>query len=196
MSKWFLEIVQNYDGTYYANMTINGAIVRNLPESVDYDTLKREIRQRTGIEILKRKDLNFQQRGGKKYAYIDATQYREDCRVSLHEMDHGWKPDFSGSRDFREGDRVQISGDSAELWLADYNVRVDTEGTVLETPSPQDKKVFVCIDSIDGDRNVNAFIRKSRIKLLEPSLMSEHPSLDTLLQSASARTNRRNQVTR
>ena len=112
MSKWFLEVVQNHDGTNYANIS-----VRNL----------------------------------------------------------------------REGDRVQISGDSADLWLSDYNVRVNTEGTVLETPAPNDKKVFVCIDSIDGDQNVYAYVRKSRIELLEHDAYRDQPSLNETLQTAKER---------
>lgn len=98
MRKWFIEVVQDHDGTYYANMAIDGQPVRDLPQNVDYTTLREAIRNRTGVEILKRKDMQFQQFGHKKYAYLDNTQYRgegKDCRVSLDEMRAGWQPDFS-----------------------------------------------------------------------------------------------------
>jgi len=98
MSKFFIEVVQDFDGTYYANMVVSGSPVRGLKEHVDYNTLREDIKVKTGIEILKKKDMFFQQCGRKKYAYIDATQYRgegKDCRVTLDEMRSGWKPDFN-----------------------------------------------------------------------------------------------------
>lgn len=102
MGKFFIEVVQDFDGTYYANMVLNGCPVRGLPENVDYNTLREGIRQKTGVEILKRKDMKFQQFGRKNYAYIDATQYRgegKDCRVTLDEMRSGWKPDFGDDKE-------------------------------------------------------------------------------------------------
>lgn len=96
-NKWFLEVVQDFDGSYYANMTINGARVMNLPENVDYNTLRDAIKKETGIEILKHKDMKFKQMGRKKYAYIDNTQERNDCRVTLDEIINGWRPDFKDS---------------------------------------------------------------------------------------------------
>lgn len=92
--KWFLEVVQDFDGTYYANMMMGGKPVLGLPEHVDYNTLKEAIRQKTGVDILKKKEMKFQQSGRKKYAYIDATQERADCRVTLAEIDNGWRPKF------------------------------------------------------------------------------------------------------
>ena len=65
-----------------------------------------------------------------------------------------------------EGQQCYISDDSASLWLHDYNVRVISPVTVLETPNKHDKKVLVCIDEIDGDRNVIACIRRSRLRPL------------------------------
>lgn len=64
----------------------------------------------------------------------------------------------------KKGDRVHISGDSAELWISDYNVRVDSEGTVEEEPFPCAKKVLVTIDSIDGDNLVCTYVRRSRLR--------------------------------
>ena len=62
-----------------------------------------------------------------------------------------------------KGDRFRVSGDSADLWLNDYNVRVDTEGTVLEDRLKGQKKILVTLDSIDGEGNVTATIRASRL---------------------------------
>lgn len=67
---------------------------------------------------------------------------------------------------FRTGDRVCISGDTAELWIRDYNCRVVTEGTVEATPKKRDKKILITLDSIDGDSNVCAYVRKSKVRLV------------------------------
>lgn len=62
-----------------------------------------------------------------------------------------------------KGQTCYISDDSAALWLHDYNVRVNSPVTILRTPNSHDKKVLVCIDEIDGDRNVNTYVRKSLV---------------------------------
>lgn len=62
----------------------------------------------------------------------------------------------------QKGSRVRISGDSADLWIADYNVRVDSLATVEENPKKGAKKLLVTINSIDGDLNVLAYVRRSR----------------------------------
>ena len=93
--RWFLEVVQYQDGTYCANMAVAGNFLRFLPEYVDYNTLKRAIRLKTGISILPKKDMIFQRSGTLNYAYIDKTQPREDCRVTLEEMNNGWMPGWA-----------------------------------------------------------------------------------------------------
>ncbi len=65
----------------------------------------------------------------------------------------------------KQGDRVWVSGDSAELWIDNYNVRVDTGATVESTPTSQAKKVLLTLDRIDGEPNVCCLVRKSRISL-------------------------------
>lgn len=70
------------------------------------------------------------------------------------------------NNNFKVNDRVVVSGDSADLWIKDYNIRVSTYGTVLEKTEAKDKKVLVCLDSIDGDGNVCCWVRKSKVKLL------------------------------
>lgn len=93
--RWFLEIVRDFDGTYYANMQIEGKCVEGLPAYVDYNTLKNAIKEKTGVVILKRKDLIFKKLGRKHYAYIDATQESTDCRVTFKDFKNGYKPCFN-----------------------------------------------------------------------------------------------------
>lgn len=94
MSKWTCEVVKDFNGLYYCNMCIDGKMVEGLPEYVDYNTLKAAIRRMTGIEILKHKNMIFEGSGRKRYALIDNTQTRNDCRVTLQERINGWKPCF------------------------------------------------------------------------------------------------------
>lgn len=99
MSKWACTIVQQFDGTYYARLDIMGKEIEDLPEGVNYNTLKEAIKNKTGIVILKHKDMIFERLSNtEKIATIDATQYREigkDCRVTLKERIEGWKPNFA-----------------------------------------------------------------------------------------------------
>lgn len=93
--KFFIEIVQDFDNSYYANMFVDGEMIDNLPEYVRYTTLKKAIREKTGIEIPKRNQLIFQQLHRKKFAYVDATQpCKHGCLVTLEEMNHGHKPNW------------------------------------------------------------------------------------------------------
>lgn len=62
------------------------------------------------------------------------------------------------------GTKVHLSGDSKDMWIEDYNVRVDSNATVLSEPLPHDKKVYAAIDSIDGDSNVCIYVRRSACK--------------------------------
>ena len=105
--KWCLEIIQDFDGLYCANMTMGGFDsmgiyhkpyrVNGIAEYVSYKTLRESIRLVTGVSILKRNALFWFGNNRKRYAYIDATQYRpgKDCRVSKEDINAGWKPDFS-----------------------------------------------------------------------------------------------------
>jgi hypothetical protein len=62
----------------------------------------------------------------------------------------------------QKGSRVRISGDAANFWIADYNVRVDTLATAEVTPGRGAKKRLVTLDNIDGDQKVLTFVRRSR----------------------------------
>ncbi len=66
------------------------------------------------------------------------------------------------------GDRVWLSGDSAAMWIGQYDVRVDTGATVVQTPPPNAKKVMLNIDVIDHDVNVCAYVRRSACRKVDP----------------------------
>lgn len=66
----------------------------------------------------------------------------------------------------KKGDRVFVSGNSDELWIEDYHVRVSTEATVEETPVRNAKKILLTLDEIDGDRNVCCRVRRSKVELI------------------------------
>lgn len=92
--KWTCTIIQS-NGKYRAIMERGGKSVEDLPSEVDYRTLKEAIRLKTGVEILKRKDMIFERLSDfEKIATIDATQHREnrDCRVTMKDRKNGWKP--------------------------------------------------------------------------------------------------------
>lgn len=90
--KWTATVIQK-DGKYRAIMTIGGKEVDGLPSDVDYRTLREAIKSKTGVEILKRKDMIFEKLSDfEKIATIDVTQVRKDCRVTVAERKNGWKP--------------------------------------------------------------------------------------------------------
>ena len=59
-----------------------------------------------------------------------------------------------------------MSGDAAELWIDGYDVRAESNATVMERPKPHAKhakKVLLNIEYIDHQTNVCACIRRSRL---------------------------------
>lgn len=64
----------------------------------------------------------------------------------------------------KQGDRVYVGGDSAELWIEDYNVRVSTNAIVEETPKKNAKKILLTLDWIDGESNVCCLVRRSKVR--------------------------------
>lgn len=84
-----------------------------------------------------------------------------------------------------EGDIVHVSGDSCDLWINDYNVRVDTDARVDEYPTPRAKKVRVTLFNIDGDSNVSAYVKRSALSLVTPSYSHLFPGgLDKCAEKA------------
>ena len=94
MKKWTCTVIQNTDsGKYRADMLINNKTVDGIPFDVDYKTLMEAIKRITGISILKRKEMIFERLSDfEKIATIDATQPRNDCRVTVEERINGWNP--------------------------------------------------------------------------------------------------------
>ena len=95
--KWCAEIVQDFDGRYYANLTIDGNLIGGLPEYVAYETLKEAVFERTGIRLPAISQLDekyWLNVGRKKHAYFDATQRAEGRLVTAGEVRNGWKPSF------------------------------------------------------------------------------------------------------
>lgn len=106
--RWFLELVREFDGSYYANMVIEGQWVKNLPKYVNYNTLREAIRCETGISIPLKKNMIFERHGRKRIAYVDATggntKWRKrinarelgyDCRITSKDFRNGFTPDFT-----------------------------------------------------------------------------------------------------
>lgn len=59
-----------------------------------------------------------------------------------------------------------VEGDSKEIGIEDYNVRVSSPGIVLVDSPKENKMAIVCLDSIDGDHNVCVAIKKEYIRLI------------------------------
>lgn len=66
-NKYDVEIVKD-NGTYYANISHNGELIKGLPEYVNYRALKQAIFEKTGFSILPMKALKFDRVGRKHYA--------------------------------------------------------------------------------------------------------------------------------
>lgn len=67
---------------------------------------------------------------------------------------------------FFENQRVYVKGESSDLWIEDYpNVYVDTMATVYLYPANNSKKVLLCLEEIDGERNVCCYVRKSKVQI-------------------------------
>lgn len=67
-----IEIVRDHDGTYYANVFIDGEWVSDLPEYVGFKTLKAAVRKATGVLLPKLKEMKFKRFGRKEYAHLTA----------------------------------------------------------------------------------------------------------------------------
>lgn len=65
--------------------------------------------------------------------------------------------------EFKQNERVFVSGDADALYIADYHVRVSTNATVQVDASNRAKKVLLLLDEIDGERQVSAMVMKTGI---------------------------------
>lgn len=64
------------------------------------------------------------------------------------------------------GARIYLLVDSAELGLDDYNVRISTQGTLLDYVLKCDNVVLATLDEIDGDHNVTLWVPKNKVRLV------------------------------
>lgn len=84
-------------------MMVDGKVVGVLARDVDYNTLREDIRAKTGIELPKKKDMQFWTYDEKSYAILDFTRDRDDHRVTQYEVMYGrpgWRPDFEGDSEW------------------------------------------------------------------------------------------------
>ena len=65
-----IEIVKDFDGSYYANITVDGNFVYGLPENVSYRTLKSAVRKKLGIILPNVDMLEWKTLGRKRFANI------------------------------------------------------------------------------------------------------------------------------
>ena len=78
---------------------------------------------------------------------------------------------------YYKGERVSVDGDSQELGIKDYDVRVNTNATVEEdVRNNTQKKILVTLDRIDGDSNVCVLMNRKGIRgkiIYDPNYESE-----------------------
>lgn len=67
----FVEIVKDFDGSYYANVNYNGYSVLGLPEYVTYKELKRAFAEKIGYKLPNLAELSFKSYGRKYYAQFE-----------------------------------------------------------------------------------------------------------------------------
>lgn len=77
--------------------------------------------------------------------------------------------------ELRQGARVYVDGDAAEICTADYTVRNASMATVTEEPDPRDDYVRLSIDKIGGDRNAVVYVRKNALKDINQSMFNTNP---------------------
>lgn len=94
-AKWFIELIQDFDGMYSANLNIDGKNFEGLEEYVPYNKLAQSIYQKTGIKIKKRRELFFSRIGRKRYAYIDGTKDPNGKVIPSQCIIQGYKPKFN-----------------------------------------------------------------------------------------------------
>lgn len=64
-----IELVEDFDKTYYANVNIDGKSYLELPEYVSYNVLKKAIKEKIGIHIQRKPE--FEKYGKKSYAHLE-----------------------------------------------------------------------------------------------------------------------------
>ena len=178
-NKWFIEIVQDFNGTYYANMIKDGKRVEGLPEYVDYSTLRKAIEMKTGIQILKRKDLILQQSGVKKFAYIDNTRERSDCRVTLGEIRRGYRPDFNKNKEDMASENKTVYIPPKESHVLDFDELCILSGTIIGIDPAMSTESFSSAGNVKIHITGVHYLDGSEENVDQTLEYYEHPSLYT-----------------
>lgn len=64
----------------------------------------------------------------------------------------------------KRGMKFEVTGDSKEYWIEDYNCRVNTIATLEEdVTSNKQRKILVTLEEIDNDRNVCVSINLNKL---------------------------------
>lgn len=63
-----MELVRDFNGLYYVNLSIDGVLVKGLPEYISYRELKSAVKKQCDITLPKLSDLKFEYTGHKWYA--------------------------------------------------------------------------------------------------------------------------------
>lgn len=69
--EYVVEIVKDFDNTFYCNVHIAGKHIKSIPEYVSYSELRTGVFDVCGISIPPLKELNFTKSGRKHYAYAE-----------------------------------------------------------------------------------------------------------------------------
>lgn len=70
--KFHCEIVKDFNNVYYANVCIDdGDLLQDLPEYVAYTTLRKAIKDKTGVTIPYVREIKFEKCGRKQYGYFE-----------------------------------------------------------------------------------------------------------------------------
>lgn len=69
--KFYCEIVKDFNNVYYANLYIDEELITDLPEYVSYSTLRKAIKDKTGVKIPFAKEIKFEKVGRKQYGYFE-----------------------------------------------------------------------------------------------------------------------------
>ena len=73
----------------------------------------------------------------------------------------------------RKGTKVWIKGHTKDLWIENYNCKVETWGVLLEDIKKDAKKVSVRLNTIAGQYNVKTEVRISKLKELNQETLKE-----------------------
>ena len=65
-----IEIVRDFDNSYYVNMSINDVSVLDVEEYVSYNVIKKQVQEKYGIVLPFVKDLTFTKWGRKAYSQL------------------------------------------------------------------------------------------------------------------------------